>query len=275
MLSKHFFFLILLGFFSLEASPVFAQGETDSQEIALYLPYHSSQFPELAMKLDAALNRAELAQIKTKSTDYWHPYQQGLRQGRTGIYLAAPHFTAWAINKHKFAPLLRLPDRLKYVIASRSDDAHLFEVNDLAGRSVCSQNSVNLDFMLVRTAFGNSFLAAQNKVVNSVARAMQYDNQNCDAFSVSEHLFKRFNLESPYRFIRLQQGNEYNNYAFVAHPGITKNLRMSLKKFLRSPDAQTVLKPLLKQFSNKTNLVPIKPTDYPNTYLKPLELYWR
>jgi len=249
-----------------------AQGKPS---LPLYLPYHSSHFPELALKLRAALTRAGLSQIEVKSTDYWHPYQQGIRRGRHGIYLAPPHFTAWAINEHKFIPLLRLPDRLKYVIASRSADAHLFEVSDLAGKSVCSQNAVNLDFMLVRTSFGSSLFAAKNKVVNSVASAMLNDDKDCDAFSISEHLFKEFNLKSPYRFIRLQQSFEYNNYAFIAHPDVDVERRKKLRKFLRSAEAQTVLKTLLKQFSNKTVLVPITSTDYPISYLKPLELYWR
>lgn len=241
----------------------------------LFLPYHSSQFPQLGLKLNAALAQAGLSEIKTQSTDHWHPYQQGIRKGRVGIYLAPPHFTAWAIRKHKFKPILRLPDKLKYVIASRSADAHLFEMNDLADKHVCSQNAVNLDFMLVRTSFGTSFLAAENKVVNSVASAMQYDNQNCDAFSVSEHLFKEFNLKTPYRFIRLQQGNEYNNYAFIAHPDIGNNTLKKLQKFLRGKESQAVLEPLLKQFSKSTRLTSVKSSDYPKSYLEPLDLYWR
>jgi len=98
--TKYLSLPILLVLALLGLSPINAQTNSSAQtnpqpsELQLYLPYHSSQFPELAQKLDAALQRAGLNNIRTQSSDYWHPYQQGIRQGRVGVYLAPPHFVA-------------------------------------------------------------------------------------------------------------------------------------------------------------------------------------
>jgi len=277
---KYFFATVLLIISTCYPLPVVAQSPLSAdpvgaEKVPFYLPYHSSQHPELAKKFDAALAQAGLGDYQTVTTDYWHPYQQGIRQGRVGVYLTAPHFAAWAIRKHKFTPILRLSEPLKYVVAARRDDSQYFEINDLADKAICSQRAVNLDFLLVRTAFGNSFRSAENKIVNSVASAMRYDNQNCDAFSVSEHVFKQFNLKFPDRFIRLQQGPKFNNYAFVLHPQITGDNAARLTKFLTRRKTQKLLRPLFRHFSEKPVLLSIRPQDYPAEYLKPLELYWQ
>jgi hypothetical protein len=229
----------------------------------------------LAAQLNQALQQAGLGHFKVVTADYWHPYQQGIRQGRPGLYLAAPHFVAWAIQKHQFKPVLRLPNKLRYVIAARRNDTQYFEINDLANQPVCSQRAVNLDFLLVRGSFNNSWLAAQNRIVNSVASAVEYDNQNCAAFSMSEHLFKEVNKQTPDRLIRLQQGPEFNNYAFIIHSGASNQNIQRIKSFLRSQSAQTLLRPLLSEYSNESTLLPIRAKDYPKSYLKILEPYWR
>lgn len=245
-----------------------------AEQIPLYLPYQSSQFPELSVRFDAALNAAGLGQFVTVTTDYWHPYQQGIRQGRPGVYLAAPHFVAWAHHRHRFIPFLRLSTPLQYVIATRHDDAQYFELRDLAEQNVCSTRAVNLDFLLVKDAFKDTLKPAANRIVNSVASAMQYDNQNCAAFVVSEQAFKAFNAEDPQRFIRLYQGPEYRNYAFVAHPDIPRESAIQLKNFLRSAQAMAILTPVLSQFATKPKLIPVKRRDYPKTYLETLKPYW-
>ncbi len=251
-----------------------AFAQTSVQKLPLYLPYSSSALPELATELDNSLNKAGIDYLKIHTADYWHPYQQGLRRGRLGIYFAAPHFVSWAIHKHQFTPFLRLTEPLKYVIAARREDAHIFEVNDLADRSICAQKAVNLDFLLATSALDNTLLSAHNKSVNSVPDAMKYDNQNCHAFAVSDHILRQFNLDSPERFIRLKQGSEYTNYAFVAHPSVPQSQLEQLTALLQTKEIRMILAPLTKQYSSKTKLVPTQKDDYPFDFTKPLKIYW-
>jgi len=256
---------LTLGLF---AQPAFANS------IPFYLPLSSEQFPTISDDLENALHEAGLSQFKVTTTDYWHPYQQGLRRGRRGVYFAAPHFSAWAIDKYKFVPILRLRNKLQYVIVARRTDSHIFEVNDLAGKTVCTGQAPNLDFLLSRTALRKAVILARTKPVKSVPQAMRSDDQNCQAFSVSRHIFDAFIKTEPFRFIRLQQSDATLNYGFIVNRQTALDHGIKLRKFLRSARAKSVLKPMYDLYSDKTILVGAKTRDYSSNDYAPLLDYW-
>ena len=182
-----------------------------TEKTPLYLPVNAQQFPNMISKLRSALQQAStqdklLEGIKLTTTDYWLPYQQGIRQGRPGIYFAAPHFSAWLINQHGFDPMLRLAGPIQYVIAARREDSHLFEINDLATKTVCTNATMDLSFLLVRDALKESLLPAKILQVEAVDREMKNNNRNCHAFALSEHLFLELAAQEPFRFIKLTHG---------------------------------------------------------------------
>lgn len=240
----------------------------------LYLPIHKSQFPKLAQRLNIELKQAKLDQIEVKFADYWHPYQQGLRRGRPGIYLSAPHFSAWAINKHNFQPLLKLNGQLQYFIVSRHSDSHIFEVRDLENKTVCTQAAMSLDFILLRNATKDNILAPKTLRVPSTVQAMRDNRQDCDAFTLSAHLFNEFLLDVPFQFTRLQQSSMFLNYAFVAHPTTPRATQYAVKKFLLRPDIQILLNPVYKLYSSEPKLLNVKLNDYNTNQMKLLLPYW-
>lgn len=244
------------------------------ETIPFYLPYSATEFPNIDKKLEYALSEVGLDHFKVHSTDYWHPYQQGLRQGRTGVYFAAPHFTAWSISKNKFVPILRLKNKLQYVIVARRADSEIFEVNDLAGQTVCTQRAPNLDFLLSRTALKRAPVLARTQNVESVPQAMTSNQTSCKAFSVSRHIFEDFAKSKPFEFIRLQQSAPSKNYAFVIDRKTAIAHGLELKKFLQSSQAKSILKPLYKLYSSSPILVSTKSSDYTREDLDPLKGYW-
>lgn len=242
---------------------------------SLYLPINSALYPTLKTDLETALADAKLGHIEVKTADYWLGYQQGLRLGRVGVYFAAPHYSAWAIQSHNFVPLLRLPTSLKYVIAARKDDSHFFEVNDLAQQQVCTHRGLNLNYILLTNVFKKGLFSAKPLEVWSVADEMKKDTADCKAFSVSDHLFEELNIKYPNKFTRLYQGNTFNNYAFLAHPEIDPEIRHRLERFLKSPRAIKLLEKIYRMYSSKINLVSARKSDYPTAYIEPLSDYWK
>ncbi len=242
-------------------------------KIPFYIPVNSNDYPKLKHKLDAALFKVGLGQFATQTTDYWHTYRQGIKQGRIGVYLAAPHFVAWVTNKHNFTPLLKLESNAQYVLASRSTDINLFEVDDLNNRPVCTQSSLNLDFILVNQAFTNPLYSAQVKIVSDVAKEINRDNKDCHAFSIANHLFIKHNLAHPESLIRLQQGPSWPPYAWVLHPELDSHKQV-LIKFLRSETALEILSPIIQTFSEGNRILNTIKEDYPAKVTKPLDKYW-
>jgi len=243
-------------------------------KFTLYLPISSQQFPSLKSGLQEALTAQGLGQLEIKTADFWQSYQQGIRHGRIGIYFAAPHYSAWAIQQHNFSPLLRLPNSLKYVVAARQNDSHFFEVTDLAQQPVCTQRGLNLDYILLGEAFGSGLLSAQPLEVWSVVNEMREDADRCKAFSVSNHLFEELDVQQPNMFIRLAQGESFNNYAFIAHPDVPARIKTRLKRFLQSNNAKQMLQELYRFYSSSTSLLRARKSDYPAEYIQPLSAYW-
>jgi len=243
-------------------------------EILLYLPIHQEQFPQLVQQLKSELDNSGLHHLKIVTTEYWHPYQNGIRQGRPGIYFTAPHFSAWLVNKHKFTPLLRLAGQLQYVIAARRSDSDIFEVGDLANKTVCTNATMDLSFLLVRESMTRSVLSAQTKNVQNVAREMSNNNRACDAFSLSEHLFLEFAVQEPFRFIRLQQSETFSNYAYLFSPNISSSIRVRVKKVLTSKKVNTILHPMYRLYAQEPIITNGSPNNYPPEQMKPLNIYW-
>ncbi len=247
---------------------------TGTDHTRLYLPISRDQFPELISKLETALLDAGLDDLKLITGDYWHPYQNGVRQGRPGIYLAAPHFAAWLIDQHQFEPTLMLSESLQYVIVARRADLDIFEVNDLASKTVCTGPTMDLSFLLVQESMTRSLLSAETERVEDVANQMQTDNKRCDAFSLSEHLFKNYELEQPFKFIRLQQSAKFSNYAYLFHPSVSKRTKAALRKFLLSRNTQELMQPIYRLYAKQPIVVKAKPRHYPPAQSMSLRPYW-
>lgn len=274
---NHALFLSFLVFALLFASGVKAnQAPVANRDkaVILYLPTVSTVNPELHTQLQQALNEQGLPQIVVKNVDFWHPYQQGLRAGRPGIYFAQPHFTAWAIEQHGFNPVYKLHGRLKYVLASRRTDSHLFEVNDLAGGVICREPGLNLGTVWINSVLGQYRLTAQSKEVESVEQAMTKGEKKCDAFIIDDYAYDRVNNGQLGRYIRLKQSPVYKHNAFIAHPTISGELLATLQKALKSRKVKALIKPYLNSLSKWQNLLPVKEGDYSSGDYDLLNAYW-
>jgi len=247
---------------------------TNYNQIALYLPLHADQHKELLIELRTALDAARLTNIKIRTAENWLQYQQAIRGGERGLFFAAPHYAAWAINKMQFRPLLRLYDPIKYVIAVERSKGNFFEINDLANGQICTQQALNLDYLLVNNAFQNRLLSANEKPVWSVLDAMLNPQNNCDAYSISEHVFANIEQEHPNKFIRLQQSRHFNNYVFMAHPTLSSHIRKKISNFLLTEKTLELLTPLYERYAKQSKLVPANTEDYPPSYADILRQYW-
>jgi len=247
--------------------------------IPLFLPINKTQFPGLIEDLQSELTLASevdsnLSKIDLSTTDYWHPYQQGIRQGRRGVYFAAPHFVAWLVNQHRFDPTLKLAGILQYVIVARRADSHIFEVRDLANKNVCVNATMDLGFLLVRESMRRSLLPAKIQRVTSVSDEMKADNKSCDAFSLNEHLFLEFSRENPFQYIRLQQSKKLSHYAYALHPSISPKSKRALRKFLASKKVKEILRPMYRLFAKQPVILGGKASSYPASQMQLLMPYW-
>lgn len=242
--------------------------------IELHLPIESESLLKSTELIQQALNADGLNEIEVKAVEYWQNYQHALRKGQFGIYLAAPHYAAWAVAEHNFMPIVRLAEPLKYVIATYRASPTIFEINDLHNERVCARKPLNLDYLLINRVFDKPLLAAEIISVRSVREEMLAPHTPCSGFAISDHVFEEMTRRQPGKFIRLQQGEVYNNYVMLAHPQIPQDVIQKLRAALARRGLQRALEPLLSQFARRTNLVDAQRDDYPLKYRQPLLNYW-
>ena len=242
-------------------------------KIPFYLPIHSSQLNDTVVKLNDELLETGF-NFEIKHSDLWQQYQQDIRSGKPGIYFAPPHFTAWLIQQKGFIPLLRVKDKLRYVIASKTNDQDIFEISDLVDRKICTQNPLNLDYLLIKYAFRRNIQTADTHLVNSVFDEINSTDTPCSAFSISNHIFEQQELKNSGKYIRLAQSNEWNNYAFTMHPSLTEEFLAPLLQLLNEQKTQEILAPLLTLTGQEALLIDATSNDYPIEYLEELEEYW-
>jgi len=246
----------------------------EQQPIPIYLPIDSPQLEQQATELSHLLHAAKLHQFKVQPVKSWSSFQLALRNGQRGVFLAAPHYSAWAVRKNNYIPLLRIKQPLKYVLAVRKNDSHIFELNDLENRSICSQKPLNLDYLMVNHAFKDSLHGAKIISVDSPQYEMRTDSSRCDGFAISEHRFVQLAKQLPDKFIRLHQSSILNNYSITAHPNIKQLWLDELRTLLISEQAKPALSKILSQFARRPKLITVDFEDYSNDEYSPLLPYW-
>lgn len=260
---------ILIACLSINPSIVTA----NSEAIELYFPVSSNNMTALSSELRAALEKNGLPEVSIKFADIWHNYQQNIKNGRIGIYFAAPHFSAWAINKHGFLPIARINESSSHVIVAKQSRTDLFELNDLVGHTVCTDKPLNLNYLLTGKLF-NKKIAVNTVFITDISTEMRANQSNCDGFALSNHLLVKLITEGVDDYIRLHQSQNQHNYAFVGHPKLDLRKLRRLRTFLLQPDTQEILLPITQLYAKNTQLVKSKKRDYPISYIQDLAPYW-
>ena len=263
-----------------------AHGQSSKGElIPLYIPIKSNAFPNLVHDLQRALEAESITEIQVKNTDFWHPYQQGIRKGRLGVYFAQPHFAAWGISKHQFTPLYKLHGKLKYVLATDRANSSIFEITDLHDKTICREAGLTLGSVWLNQLIRRHQLAVNTREITSTRAAMaseqgntahseSMDRGHCDAYVIDDYSFEYVNSLTRGKYIRLAQSVIHQQNVFIAAPNVSQGLQVKLKQALKSKAVKRVLAPYFSTLSKWQNLQSVGPQDYGPDESRLLAPYW-
>ena len=244
--------------------------------VTLYFPGINKQNPKLSKQIEEALAKQAVDFLSVKGTEFWHPYQNGIRTGKVGIYFAQPHMAAWLITRHNFSPIYRLHGNTNYALAVAKAHTSIFELLDLNGKRVCHEPGLNLGTIWLNQLLGENQIAANTIEVPHIETYMLTQNtKNCDSFIVEATAYNRVEKETRNKYIRLAQSSIYKHYALLAHPSIAKPNLDKLATALKKKELQTLLRPYFSDLSKWDNLIPIDKTDYSPSDIELLAPYWR
>ncbi len=255
-------------------------GQDQADSVKLFLPFTVPATDQGEQHLLDDL----LATTVDKSTDppillpvdEWNAYLLAVRDGAPGVFLAAPHFAAWLIHEHDFSPIARINDTLSYTVMSRAHDHQLFSVRDLAGRVVCTQPRLSLDFVMASNLLPANSKPMQLAVTRSIAERLANRDERCAAFAVSERLAREVEASSPGEFVRLYQSKLWPQYALLINnelanaPGYEQ-----IRDALLEPAMQQWLAAAVGHEISSSEFVSASAADYPPELRNLLIEYWR
>ncbi|MEO0367692.1 MAG: hypothetical protein AAF197_02785 [Pseudomonadota bacterium] len=263
-------------------NPAFAttpieDSEKAEQHVSLpfFLPYSHAQSPNLAGDLAGILYGGGLDNINIEPADYWQVYLNAIRVGRPGIYLAAPHFASWLVQQHDFKPIARFSEPLSYHLVTRQDDFWNFEVGDLAGKNVCTDHALNLDFLMLSDLFKERRGSAIKAVTWSLETRFKEDDPRCSAFVVPDNLLNKMVRKRPGYYVQLAATESFSHFALLTHPDISDAVVSQLADVVASEDAIQLISEINSAIEANAKIEPATKADYPRSYTQALDRYWR
>lgn len=275
-LSMNNFRLIQTALLLLTLSGEAGSSTSNAPVLTLYVPFNETVSPSGASTLQQALlESANSAQEVDVVTD-WNTYLMAIRDGASGVFLAAPHFAAWLIHEHDFSPIARINDTLSYTVMSRARDHQLFSVRDLAGRVVCTQPRLSLDFVMASNLLPADSKPMQLAVTRSIAERLANRDERCAAFAVSERLAREVEASSPGEFVRLYQSKQWPPYALLINKELANGAGYEqIRGALLEPAMQQWLADVVRHETNSVEFVSATAADYPPELRNLLIEYWR
>jgi len=187
-----------------------------------------------------------------RHTREWISYAKDLHEDKYDIVFDEAHFVAWRIaNKKHTLVAAAVPEASeKHAVVVKRDDAKLFHVGQLAGRTVCGMGSPNLATLSLLSQFPNPIRVPLMITVDSYESAYRGVNDGkCVAAVLSDLAVERLNkTRGGARTIfvgnRLMPGD-----AFTVGPRVTPEARGRILQALLSPDTASEMKLFIERYA--------------------------
>ncbi len=246
----------------------------DDASVKLYVPFATQPPATLRTQVQRLLNESIHAPNKVIAVTEWSEYLRAVRTGSPGLYLAAPHFVSWLVHRHDATPLARFDEMLSYTVLSRAGDHGLFDLSDLSGRVVCTQPSMNLDFLMVSNIAADEADSITIAVTRSIAQRLRDRDQRCDAFTVSNHLASEVEESDAGEFVRLTQSKQWPQYALVVIDPSSDKPKQPMVSTAVAVALLKLLQPQIAHEAQEQSVVPAARSDYPLDLSNMLLPYW-
>jgi ABC-type phosphate/phosphonate transport system substrate-binding protein len=195
----------------------------------------------------------------------WPTYTTNLQEGRYDFVFDGPHFAAWRIARSGHVPLVRLPEPLRFYVATRAPESELPDLKALLGGGLCTMPAPNLTALV---------LAAERKADdvppltfikggNGALAAALWDGKCRAAVLRDQFADRRLSFKRRNSLRILFRSRDYPNQTLTAGPRIPSATRAQLIDVLTRPAGREAAKALLERFAGAgAGFVPARARDY-------------
>ncbi|MDH5600177.1 MAG: phosphate/phosphite/phosphonate ABC transporter substrate-binding protein [Gammaproteobacteria bacterium] len=191
-------------------------------------------------------------------------YSNRMQAGNYDMVFDGPHLSGWRMDRQQHTPIIKLPGKIKIVIAVNSDSP-LSKMDDIQyGAKVCSFTPPNLLTMAMLSYFTNPSKQPDLIRVNELKNLIQcLKSGKGDAAVLRDKLWVKAQKSGAAKGLKIiaQPERSYPERTFTAGPKIDANLRAQITQLLLSKEGQKAASLLLKKFKKK-QLVQASPQEY-------------
>ncbi len=207
-------------------------------------------------------------QVTYKHPGNWLTYQRDMRNDKYDIVFDGPHFIAWRVAHLGHEALVKLPDKLQFMLVYEKGGKEYTKPDDLIGKRICGISMPNLSTLSILDYYRNPVRQPMIKGIKGgmgkVHKTLVDKKAGCNAAVLRTAFFKK-------KLKKDQRENLKTLFLSKAMPnqGISVSKRVSQRLKDKITDELTIgkglasTKGLLKRFGGKAkSFIPVKGTEY-------------
>lgn len=250
---------------------VFCAGmQTAHAELLLSAPPRETA--EAGEKIFGPLARF-LSEVVGEPVRYEHPYDwptytENVKQGKYDFVFDGPHFTAWRIANSGHMPLVRLPEPLRFYVATPASQSDVPDLKSLSGSGVCAMPSPNLTALVLAAELGENevppltYVGGGNRALADALWAEQ-----CRAAVLRDQFADaRLGFAQRNRLRILFRSRDYPNQTLSVGPRVRAEFHTPIIQQLTASAGRQAASGLLARFAGPgAGFIPARTRDYEGT----------
>lgn len=194
------------------------------------------------------LSKVTGRKIVYRYPDNWLVYQRDMRKGIYDIVFDGPAFIGWRQDMQGHVPLVKLPGKLSFVVAVKTEQQKIQALKDLAGRAVCAFPPPNLATLTVLYEFDNPSRQPLIVEIQSFPGAYQgVMNGKCVAGILQTKIYEKLAAEQGGTRV-IFSSRAVPNQAFTAGGRVSPELREKMAAALLTPEGKAATQKLRGEF---------------------------
>lgn len=218
--------------------------------------------------LAAHLSKTLGVQVTYKHPGNWLKYQRDMRNGKYDIVFDGPHFIAWRVAHLGHEAIIKLPDKLQFMLVYEKGGEEYTQPDDLIGKIICGISMPNLLTLSILDYYRNPVRQPMIKGIKGgmgkVHKTLVAKKAGCKVAVLRTAFYKKkLKKEQRENLKTLFLSKAMPNQGISVSKRISQKLKDKITNELNIGKGVASMKGILKRFGGKAkSFIPVKPNEY-------------
>lgn len=218
--------------------------------------------------LAAHLSKTLGVQVTYKHPGNWLKYQRDMRNDKYDIVFDGPHFIAWRVAHLGHEAIIKLPDKLQFMLVYEKGGEEYTQPDDLIGKIICGISMPNLLTLSILDYYRNPVRQPMIKGIKGgmgkVHKTLVAKKAGCKVAVLRTAFYKKkLKKEQRENLKTLFLSKAMPNQGISVSKRISQKLKDKITNELNIGKGVASMKGILKRFGGKAkSFIPVKPNEY-------------